>query len=849
MADYYGNLAGTTNSKFRTVMWFRVDESRSTDTAAYVQWGVEIQVTQGNFSGTSVTRSWGGNVNIYDSGNYGWSGYMDCGLVSYGGYIDKSAESYYYGYSGTLYVSSCWARYWPPTPTWQPKNVSNVSATRNSDTKATVKWTNNTVAARPYSGIYVDRQVDDGSWSLLKDCSGSATSYVDQSTSANHKYRYRVIPHNGAGNAPSHVYSGYIYTTPAPPTSITITQPSKASTQVTIKITTANSASKVATKTYVQYRIKGGSWISISSGYTYADNITITHNPGNGIWQYRAQNYGNSLSSAWYSSAEIEVSSLEAPSSIEASNAIKEEEIDDTQIDIRLIANGASDEHPRTGFDVYIREVEPTITYNTSGVGTLTDMTVKSKYTQPVLTWEDSSTDPIDTEKSITSWGTFSNMSGRCRVFTAASYYTQSTTKSVSADIYSRRVYGRLIAPTIGGVDKDGNTISVTMLLPQNKYPYTVKLGFKAESATDYEWFDYTPSGNSYDEQDPDGEAFTLESEEYSKSNITLAIKSAPDTSGGLCVDMTTPGLYVSKENLMAIMKSPGEIDASRIIVRGAVGSAAYEKRIWFPIAEDDTGAEFATSYRVYVYKDGVCTYETEIEATNPDTGGYSTGLLNVASDNPIKIEVITVYTYPDGASYTSEPATINYVYEPTPLTAPTIVSVEKIDSGDNIYRILFSPSTGGRPLINEEYQQEGYTYVVYVDDETAVSQTPSIYTVICDAMKPESTLEYNAIDIPIVSSKTVGVRMVGRDKRDISQMSNSVSVRYTISDVNIFVYGSGSIKIEDCVLEGMNSALKIGGAASLSIRDSSLKLPSASGHYYDVEDGSKIFEANNRYE
>ena len=831
---YNGGWAGP-RSKFRVRIWFQVDESRSTDEAAFVQWGPCIQTSSdSNFGGTVVSTSWTGGESLTDQGDwYAWCGYWDCGLVRYGSSITKSAEAYYTGWSGTVYASSCQATFWPPTPTWQPRSVTNVSASRTKDSSLKVTWSNNKATARPYSGIYVDREVDkSGSFPLLSDCGGSKTSYTDTTTSANHIYRYRVLPHNGAGNASHHIYSDYVYTSPAPPTAIEAAQTAKTDTSVSITITTGNSASKVATKTYVQYRPQGGSWADVGK-YDYKDKLSIKHNPGGGNWQYRARNFGHDLYSSWYSSAVVKVSVIQPPTSVSAIN-VKDSSgmVMNESVKVEIKANGASDDHPRTGFDMYIREVEGTV----DDYGAFTGMTVGERSETALLSWKDSSASAIDSTKTIADWGSFSDMSGICRVFTVASYY--STAKS--AETYSNRVYGRLIAPESFQVSKTGNVFSITCDAKANKYPYVIKYGFSLNSDKDtVEWFDYKPQEN----------IFSLESSKYALADTIVQAKVSPDISGGLCEDMSSAAPYVSEAVSYLVRRSPLPVDSEKILVIGAGDDQAkYNKKIVFPMSVGDDGAEFATGYYVGVLKGGYQTYSEHITASNPEDGLYTAGPANMAWDESVQILIWTEYDYGE-AVYYSTAAESYYKYEPLPLTAPQIVSIERQSANGNVYRVLFSPSTGGTPYVNEAYRQEGYKYTVYIDDDETKNQSPSKNTIICEAMSLATSAEYNYVDIPIISSKTVRVRMIGRDKRNVSQMSNSISVRYTIADVNIFVYGDSSVKIEDCILEGMANPLKVGGGAHISIENSTLRLPEAGGHYYDMDSVSEIFEVNNKYE
>lgn len=105
-----------------------------------------------------------------------------------------------------------------------PNAPSSLSVSRNNDNSQTISWTRNATTDRPYSSLKLYRyNIINGSYSLLKTLSGSATSYTDTTTIANRYYKYRILATNDAGN------SGYsnedtINTTPAPVTNVEATR-------------------------------------------------------------------------------------------------------------------------------------------------------------------------------------------------------------------------------------------------------------------------------------------------------------------------------------------------------------------------------------------------------------------------------------------------------------------------------------------------------------------------------------------------------------------------------------------------------------------------------------------------
>lgn len=103
MANYYGNTDGTTNSSFRVVCEYTATDQNN----GYYQYKYRfyIQVTKGNFYGTSFTTSWGSNVTVNGTGKYGYSNYYTKNVAYGSGFTLGSAASAQYTASQT-YKSS-----------------------------------------------------------------------------------------------------------------------------------------------------------------------------------------------------------------------------------------------------------------------------------------------------------------------------------------------------------------------------------------------------------------------------------------------------------------------------------------------------------------------------------------------------------------------------------------------------------------------------------------------------------------------------------------------------------------------------------------------------------------------
>ena len=104
MATYYGNTDGTSNSSFRIACEYTSSNLGN----GYYQYRYRfyIQVTKGNFYGTSVDVSWSGsNVTIRGSGKYGYSGYSTKN-VAYGSAFTLGSTAFAHYTASSTYRSS-----------------------------------------------------------------------------------------------------------------------------------------------------------------------------------------------------------------------------------------------------------------------------------------------------------------------------------------------------------------------------------------------------------------------------------------------------------------------------------------------------------------------------------------------------------------------------------------------------------------------------------------------------------------------------------------------------------------------------------------------------------------------
>lgn len=292
MANWYEGPWVGPGAKFQVCVGYSYDTY--TDDTVRMYWKRFIKV-DGNFYGTTVHTSWAGDITLNGSGDYADTGWQDLGAVPYGHYDSTGADAWYTSGSGTTYESSGrWGEY-ATAPTWTPYPVKVIVATRASDYRTDLSWQNDAHGARPYSGIYVDRQVDGGSWSLIANISGGSTSFADASTSANHAYRYRVVPYNDAGQS-DHALSGTVHNTPCAPTFASVAR--KDATTVTA--TLSNEANTATALEYQSRKMGGSSWgewgaTSSMSGKVASFDVDL----GGGTFQLRARNTRVPLASDW----------------------------------------------------------------------------------------------------------------------------------------------------------------------------------------------------------------------------------------------------------------------------------------------------------------------------------------------------------------------------------------------------------------------------------------------------------------------------------------------------------------------------------------------------------------------
>lgn len=306
-ASSWYSISGHSSRKYRAYVNAYVQSETDTTATIYVEGCVQAYYLSSYGAGVAVyiNGQWvdDATVAIYNSsgtaGNWGWAS----GTLT----IDKSSSSKSITCSCSVWgetVSGCGGLNGGSPSTsvavpvsaityYAPNAPSGLAVARESDNKNVLAWTAPTTSTtEPVSAILIERSVDGGSWSQIASVSGTAASYNDTTTSADHSYAYRIRSQNSAGYS-DYVTSGTTYNTPSAPTKVTASR--LAETTVKLEIT---NAANTATALEIQRSTDAAAWETVST--VEGSPVTeTTDEPGGGTFYYRARNTRGDLVSEW----------------------------------------------------------------------------------------------------------------------------------------------------------------------------------------------------------------------------------------------------------------------------------------------------------------------------------------------------------------------------------------------------------------------------------------------------------------------------------------------------------------------------------------------------------------------
>lgn len=304
MATGYGNFVSGSGYGWRVQVVVNVASESATQITfnVYGQFYNEHRIlsfANGSVSGGGQSRSWDGSTRNLNGGNPGTTNF-----ASYSVTLSKGSSARTETFSARFQVTGGYGNgtsnasvgVTVPAITYSAPNApSNCSASRNSDTQATVTWSNgSTSTTQPRTAVLVERQTDSGSWVQVASLSASATNYTDNGISADHRYAYRVRS-QGNGGTSGYSTSGYIYTTPAAPSSVTAAKDSASSVTLSAEGLPAWAEGYEISRT----ADGGGSWQTVGTADTFP--WTDASAPA-GTIRYRVRSYRGELYSAYVES-------------------------------------------------------------------------------------------------------------------------------------------------------------------------------------------------------------------------------------------------------------------------------------------------------------------------------------------------------------------------------------------------------------------------------------------------------------------------------------------------------------------------------------------------------------------
>lgn len=177
----------------------------------------------------------------------------------------------------------------------KPSAPTSVTNSRVSDNRNDVSWVNNPSTYGIYSSLRLQRSVNGGAFADLAGAAGlpgSATSYADTTTAANHRYAYLVVAVNSSGSTAS-VASSTTYNTPSTPYGLSASRVDA----TTVKVDFENPAT-TATSINRQRSSDGSSWANLTA-VSNGTAVSTTDVPGGGTFYYRLQAARGTLLSDW----------------------------------------------------------------------------------------------------------------------------------------------------------------------------------------------------------------------------------------------------------------------------------------------------------------------------------------------------------------------------------------------------------------------------------------------------------------------------------------------------------------------------------------------------------------------
>lgn len=305
MADGWGNVVGNWQAYVNAWVSAQTDTKATVHVEVYahsIGWGFDVYAD----GQCAVNGTW--------SGKRSFTFYAPSGSTtnvlgqSYDLVVNKgNGSGWWCNATGVINVtggyqngrSQASASVWIPSRTYKnPRPPKSVALKPVSDGQQVVSWQPDYTGMDgdyPWTYVYVDRRTDGGAWVNITRLSWSAVSYADYTTQPDHMYEYRVASW-GPGGWSTYVTAGTVYTTPAAPTSVTLSKVSAGTVLVDI-----TGRARYAQGYPVQRNLNGSGWVDAGT----ATSFPYSDVPGGGTVRYRVRAMHGDRGSVWTESGEL----------------------------------------------------------------------------------------------------------------------------------------------------------------------------------------------------------------------------------------------------------------------------------------------------------------------------------------------------------------------------------------------------------------------------------------------------------------------------------------------------------------------------------------------------------------
>ena len=294
---------GGSYSRYDWLAYLDIETVASTDTTLTVRlkygYGSYYEIDVYANGSCDYAGSWNGSIQASGNGWWQWTQVGSADVT-----LSKGASAYTQTFSariqatggfgnGTSWVSNSVTV--PQRSYSQPRKPKDFAASYVSDSSAKLTWTpdyTDMSGAYPWTGVYVDRRTDDGSWANIANVSWSVTSYTDNAAEAGRKYDYRLCAY-GPGGTSEHTDALTVYTTPAAFSGLSASKTGEA----TLSLTASDAPKWYDSLEWQLTADNGATWAGVSASQS-GDGWSVSGVPA-GTVKVRVRATKSGLTGAW----------------------------------------------------------------------------------------------------------------------------------------------------------------------------------------------------------------------------------------------------------------------------------------------------------------------------------------------------------------------------------------------------------------------------------------------------------------------------------------------------------------------------------------------------------------------